>query len=108
MKIKAYIVWLVSIVAALVGYAQADDKQTLFLSCSPQSDLYKVLERNGIPARRFQTPPQAVSAAPDGGGVLILAEGYPQRTTDIAPAVFALARRKTFACTSNTLRSYPA
>lgn len=94
MKMKVYVVWVVSIVAALFGSAQAGEKQTLFLNCSPQNDLYKVLELNGIPARRFQTPRQALSAATDGSAVLILAEDYPQRTTDVEPAVLELAKAK--------------
>ncbi|MCP4452036.1 MAG: hypothetical protein GY809_11285, partial [Planctomycetes bacterium] len=66
----------------------------LFISGSPENDLYKVLKQAGVVVRHFQDPAQAISAAPNRGGVLVLAQGYPETTTDIKPSTFALAKRK--------------
>ncbi|MHC4740419.1 MAG: hypothetical protein ACYS8Z_00750 [Planctomycetota bacterium] len=92
-KTKTCVVRLLSIIV-LSSFAEAGETRTLFLSCSPQNDLYKVLELNGVPTQRFQSPDRAVSAAPFGGPVLILAGGYPEETTDIEPSVFELAKLK--------------
>lgn len=93
-KMKTCAVWLLSIIVLLSSNAQASEKRTLFLSCSPQNDLYKVLVINGIPTHRFENPGRTVSAAPFGGAVLILAEGYPDKTTAIEPSVFELVKSK--------------
>ncbi len=86
--------WALTVAVVLSAHADAAKKPTLFLNCSADNDLYRVLQQNDIPARRFHSPRQAVLTAPDGAGVLILADGYPEKTTDIEQSVFALAERK--------------
>jgi hypothetical protein len=68
--------------------------QSFVLSCPAENDLYRVLQDNGITARRFETPAAAVAAAPEGSGVLILAAGYPAEPTAIHDAVYQAAKRK--------------
>src|SRR3990170_8583210 len=58
------------------------------------NDLVRVAAECGILAERFDAPEQAVQAAPDGSGLLILADGYPQKTTEVSPAVFDDAAKK--------------
>ncbi|MGH9448021.1 MAG: hypothetical protein ACRD3O_20205, partial [Terriglobia bacterium] len=43
---------------------------------------------------RYSGPGQAVNQVPRGAGVLILAEGYPQKATPLEPGVFEAAARK--------------
>jgi hypothetical protein len=63
-------------------------------SCAADNDLYRVLTDCGLKCPRYDSPQAAVEAACDGGGVLLLADGYPQRTQSIAPELFALAAKK--------------
>ena len=49
-------------------------------------------DKSGCP--RLATPAAAVQAAADGAGVLILADGYPEKTTAVEPAVFDQAAKK--------------
>ena len=76
------------------GFAAAAVRPRLALSCQPENDLYRVLVANRVDCARFDTPQEAVAAATEGAGVLILADGYPERTTDIPAAVFDEAVRK--------------
>lgn len=64
------------------------------LVCRPHNDLYRVLCDNGMPCRRFDRPQEATEAAPEGGGVLVLADGYPDEPTRLEAALWASAREK--------------
>ena len=67
---------------------------SLVFSCAADNDLFRVASDNGVVLKRCDTPEAAVAAAGEGDGVLLLAEGYPQQTTAVAPEVFAQAARK--------------
>ena len=69
-------------------------RSPFLLSCSPENDLYRVLLDNGIETHCCATPAAAVDAAAAGDCVLILADGYPQRTTVIEAPVLEAAREK--------------
>lgn len=66
----------------------------LVFACPADNDLYRVASGNGIEARRFDNPAAAVAAAAEGAGVLVLADGYPARTTALDAALFEEAARK--------------
>jgi len=66
----------------------------LFLACRKDNDLYGVLKANGVPCRRFVSPSRAVQAAPEGAGVMVLADGYPQVATPIPRGLYAAAAKK--------------
>lgn len=67
----------------------------LVFSCRADNDLYAALPA-AVRRRtaRFDEPASAVAAAPDGAGVLLLADGYPDRTTALEDALFREASRK--------------
>jgi len=74
--------------------ADAAEPRFVF-SAAASNDLYRVLvESTGSPYARFDTPAEAIAAAPKGAGVLILADGYPRATTPIDAALLARAKRK--------------
>ena len=73
--------------------AQTHDSDLVF-SCSADNDLFRVLVASGRKCRRYQTAAEAVDAAPNAAGVLILADGYPQKTTAIGDEVFKLAAQR--------------
>ncbi len=72
----------------------AENRHTLVFCCVPENDLYKVAVSGGSEYPRFDRPIDAVRAAATGSGVLILADGYPQKTTPIDPALFDRAAKK--------------
>jgi hypothetical protein len=68
---------------------------TLFFSCRPDNDLFRVISGiKGIQWVRFDLPSEALQAAPAGAGVLVLADGYPATPTAVEPADFAKAAAK--------------
>jgi hypothetical protein len=83
------------VAAQLPGYAfAAEGTPKLFFSCRADNDLYQVLRGSGADYARYDSAAAAVEAAKDGSGVLILADGYPEKPTMIEPAVFDEAARK--------------
>lgn len=82
------------VLAAQSAHAEAAPKADLVFACAADNDLHRVMTSGGENYPRFATPAEAVRAAPAGAGVLVLADGYPQKTTAIGPAVFDEAARK--------------
>src|SRR5688572_433680 len=82
-----------------VRSAAADDAQRpaarLAFACAADNDVYRALGGAKAGVARFDTAEQAVAAAPEGGGVLILADGYPARRTPFAAGLLdrAAARK---------------
>jgi len=72
----------------------AAGRPNLVFSCRADNDLYRVMTAVGTTYPRYETPLEAIRAAVSGSGVLILADGYPQNTTDIEPAVYDQAAKK--------------
>jgi hypothetical protein len=64
---------------------------SLVFSCAPDNDLFAALGGKGA---RHDDAASAVRGAPDGAGVLILADGYPARTTEVGPEIFEDAARR--------------
>ncbi|HUT26144.1 MAG TPA: discoidin domain-containing protein [Sumerlaeia bacterium] len=86
----------VALTPFLTGVAPAaqPDAANLAFACAADNDLYRVLSDLGRDWPRYDTPSEAVGAAPEGSGVLILADGYPQKTTAIGPAIYQAAAKK--------------
>ena len=63
-------------------------------ACSADNDIYHVLAASRLPCPRFATAAEAVRAAIEDSGVLILGDGYPEQPTAIEPAVFDEAAQK--------------
>ena len=84
---------LISAMAADPGLAAAS-AAPLFFSCSADNDLFRVASENGIVVKRFDTPRAAVEAAGEGDGVLLLDDGYPEKTTALDASLFQKAAGK--------------
>lgn len=67
---------------------------SLVCACREDNDLYQVLLRGGAFLSRYDSPDRAVAAAQEGAGALILADGYPDAPTQVAPALFDAAAKK--------------
>ncbi len=74
--------------------AEARTGHPLYFNCSAENDLYRVTKASGIPCLRFDRAEAALAQAPQGSGVLILADEYPHKTARIDPAVFHGAAQK--------------
>lgn len=66
----------------------------LVVSCSENNDLYKVITGKDMNVSQYETAGEAVSNAPEGSAVMILADGYPEHKTDVNPELFDLAAEK--------------
>ncbi len=87
---------LLAVVAAgRPARAAGGSAATLVFSCRADNDLFAALPASvRRRAARFVEPAAAVAAAPEGAGVLVLADGYPDRTTALDDALFREASRK--------------
>lgn len=74
--------------------AAADGKPALTFCCSSGNDLYRVLVDSGCECSRVETPRTAVERARPGSVVLILADGYPGKLTEVPASVFDHATEK--------------
>ncbi|MDB6038126.1 MAG: hypothetical protein JWM99_1967 [Verrucomicrobiales bacterium] len=72
----------------------ANPVERLYLACRADNDLFKVLQGNGIDCVRYDTPDDALAAAVRGAGMLILADGYPEKTTSIPTGFYDKAALK--------------
>ncbi|MEI6783727.1 MAG: hypothetical protein WCQ21_22780, partial [Verrucomicrobiota bacterium] len=63
-------------------------------ACAADNDLFRVASENGLDPKRFDSPQAAVEAAGEGDGVLLLASGYPAKTTALDAALFEKAAQK--------------
>src|SRR3990172_7406070 len=77
--------------ALVCAGAAAASPVSLVFACEPGNDLYQAL---GAAYPRADSPAEAIRRAPRGAGVLILADGYPDRPTAADAALFEAARRK--------------
>ncbi len=66
----------------------------LVFQCAPENDLYHALAEGGAVFPRYATPQEAITRAPESSGVLILADGYPDRLTPLTAELFERAARK--------------
>lgn len=64
------------------------------LACRANNDLFQVLKAASASCQRFDTPAQAIQAAPRDSAVLLLADGYPAQRTILAQADAGLASKK--------------
>jgi hypothetical protein len=67
---------------------------SLTFCCSPQNDLYLALNTAGAKVPRFDSPTDAAARAPDNSALLVLADAYPARRTQLDDAFFATATKK--------------
>ncbi len=87
--------------ALVMSVAQGADGETrppsggpLVMVCSADNDLYVALARGGTRWPRYDSAEAAIAAAPAGGTVMILANGYPERPTQLADDLLDRAAAK--------------
>lgn len=90
--LKAF--WAVPLVALLHSLAAARTHRSLYFACGADNDLYRVATASGVACSRHDRAEDAIARAPEGSGVLVLAERYPQQRTTIDVKVYGEAARK--------------
>jgi len=66
----------------------------LSLCCEAGNDLYRALGNPPAALPRFSTPAEAIEQAAPGSGVLILADGYPEKAVSVDGELIERARRR--------------
>lgn len=66
----------------------------LVFRCAAGNDLYRAVTAGGATYPRYASAEEAIAKARRGAGVLILADGYPESTTAVTPALYKMAARK--------------
>ncbi|NQU22710.1 MAG: hypothetical protein HQ567_15645 [Candidatus Nealsonbacteria bacterium] len=87
--------FLVVALLSLIATARAaDDRLNVVFCCDTQNDLYRAMTADGTSYPRHDSAKEAIDAAGASAAVLILADGYPQKTTRIDPTAFERAAKK--------------
>lgn len=84
----------VPLAAFVPVFAEARMRRPVHFSCGENNDLYRVASASGLACLRYGRAEQAVARAPEGSGVLILAESYPNQATPIDDRVYEEAAKK--------------
>lgn len=98
------------LVAALAGFAFFACKNTspaVYMSGSEANDLYNLLLAEGIDVHLFDTPGQAVEAAPEGSALILTAADYPAQGQAIDEAVVSKAADKKLRVFAEFVSSWP-
>ena len=78
---------------AFQGFANKSQPKVL-LSCKSDNDLYLTLKKNHFQCTRYNSPEEVIKSAAENSGILILADGYPDKTTEISTTLLEIARSK--------------
>lgn len=70
------------------------ESANLAICAAQTNDLVAVLQDNNIEVPRYATLVEAVAAAPNGAGILVLADGYPAETTPIDAQLLQITAQK--------------
>lgn len=92
-----YIIMVVLLLNSIEVFASTrakDRKVSLSLCCKQDNDFYVTLKENHIVCVRYNTPQEAINHAPEGSGLMILADNYPCNRTEVDAALFASAAGK--------------
>ena len=84
----------VPLAAFVPVFAEAGTTRPLYFVCGEDNDLYLVAKASGIACERYGGVKEAVEHAPEGSGVLVLAESYPHQCTAIDGAVYEHGAKK--------------
>jgi len=82
-----------AVLAMLVGTSPALADPLRFY-CREDNDLFRAATASGVETIRVDSPRDAIAGAAAGLAVLVLADGYPGRTTAIDDDLFAVAAKK--------------
>jgi hypothetical protein len=79
-------------VGEVAGAGSGDAR--VYVCCRAENDLWRTLNDSGYDAVRFDDLEVALAEVPEGAGLLVLADGYPEVTARVSGEAFARARAK--------------
>jgi hypothetical protein len=86
-----------SLLASVCGESAGSQEGSplgLVFACSEGNDLFRLVSEKDVSVTRCDSVAEAIENAPTGGGVLLLADEYPDATTEISATLFELAAKK--------------
>ena len=86
--------FLAVLLAPLLLGGAATRAAGLTFACDEANDAYCCALRAGAKCARFASPAEAIAAAEEGSGVLLLADQYPAATVDVEPRLWERVRAK--------------
>lgn len=89
---RFYRIILAGFAAAVLTLVAAGEEVSWRIVARTDNDVIRVLTEAGARVQRFDDAATAIRQAPPGSGVLLLADHYPQQTTQMAPELFDHAR----------------
>lgn len=92
MRCAVYLLAVLCLNSCVQGKSSSD--VAFFMACSEKNDLFITLQANGASVKRYSTIEQAIEQAAPGGGVLLLADEYPQKTTVVSDDIFRRVAEK--------------
>lgn len=94
--VLVWLSWAFGMAAAADAALAGEDSsgESLVFACSEGNDLFQVARASGLECSRHPTGMEAVRQAPPRAAVMILADGYPQRTTPLEMTLVEEAARK--------------
>jgi hypothetical protein len=75
-------------------FATSINTEKLVFVCKENNDLYQVASNNFGTIKRTESASEAIKDAANGSGLMILADGYPEKQTEFSQQDFDLARKK--------------
>ncbi|MGA8182799.1 MAG: hypothetical protein WB819_04055 [Terriglobia bacterium] len=80
--------------AFVPALSEARTHRPFYFACEENNDVFHLAVASGMRCERYAHVKDAVAHAPEGSGVLVLAEGYPHRQTPVDAAVYEQAAKK--------------
>lgn len=74
--------------------APARRPSKIYFACKPPNDLYQAVVSHGDRPKLFDSPEEAIDAAPESSTVLVLADEYPAKRTDVNADLYRRATEK--------------
>ena len=84
---------LIFVGISLVGCGNERNDKLIFV-CSEDNDLYNAVVDSKERYQRFSSAIEAIDAAKEGAGILVLAENYPEKTVSLSDDFFEQAKNK--------------
>ncbi len=91
---KLHYILFSTVVCSMALFLSCSPKHDIILCCKENNDLYLTIKENKVSCRRYQTPEEAIDKAVEGSGVMILADHYPDQTTQLDASLFQKAKTK--------------
>lgn len=91
---SAIILSAVLAVGSICPCSAAEHHARLTFACKSDNDLFRIWTAGDLSVRSADSPADAIRIAPEGSGVLLLADGYPELRTPIDANLLRAARQK--------------